>query len=109
MSQNTLYNMTLPENWTVAQLRQELSVRGLQFDENMRKSKLISLYKRSENRVADNASGSTLNGTAALSDSGVSIPERQPDVNSERQSESTLLDAIKELSSTVKDLKQQMT
>ena len=108
-SQNTPYDMTLPENWTVARLRQELSVRGIQYDENMRKSRLISLYKRSENRVADNAGVGSLHGTAASSDTGGSIPERQPDVNSERQSESTLLDAIKELSSTVKDLKQQMT
>ena len=39
------YNLNLPENWSVVQLKERLTQVGIKFLTNCRKSKLISMWK----------------------------------------------------------------
>ena len=42
------YNLNLPENWSVVQLKERLTQVGIKFPTNCRKSKLISMWKNKD-------------------------------------------------------------
>ena len=77
------YDRTLPENWTVAKLQDELSKKGVNYPKNAKRSYLISLFKVASEETNTNSTETTL-------------PAVVPNVlNTE------LLNMVKELSSSV--------
>lgn len=93
----TPYNETLPENWTVSRLKNELSTLGITFPSNARRSQLISLYK-SDQRVDCNGAAET--GERRSNETAELVRSLDKDnINNE------LLNVIKELSSSVNSLK----
>ena len=44
------YDLSLPENWTVNKLKSELTTLGVNYSDNLRKTRLITLYKRAQSQ-----------------------------------------------------------
>ena len=118
------YDLSLPENWTVNKLKSELNTLGVNYSDNLRKTQLITLYKRAQSQNEIRTRGVNVNdGTAGnQSEHGTAGSETERPITSGRvtaerqmeqpstsaQNESVLLEAIRDLTSTVKDLKHQI-
>ncbi|XP_062597562.1 uncharacterized protein LOC134264068 isoform X2 [Saccostrea cucullata] len=97
------YDESLPENWTVNKLRQELNLKGITPPQNTRRSVLVSLYKQATNEESGHLTDS-IRSHVTPSPSGPSHngPSPSQDVRTE------LLGVVRDLTTTVQSLQSSM-